>query len=72
MSLSEEMIDRWMANARAAGITLSRDEAEQIAGSGLADRLASLQELFERLEALDRTPDFLGDTAAGEVRDERQ
>ncbi|CAN5628637.1 hypothetical protein BH23CHL2_BH23CHL2_28340 [soil metagenome] len=66
--LSPEHRTRWLANLEAAGIHPDDATLERV-GGGLAERLAPLQELLERLDDRNRNPDYLHDTAGEERAD---
>ena len=49
---------RWLANMQAAGVEPDETTVERVEG-GLAERVTSLNDLFERLNAYSSNPDYL-------------
>lgn len=62
MSTPDEIIKRWNASAGSLGIRLTDDVIERHIASGLMERLATLNAIFERTGTRDVVPDYLADT----------
>jgi hypothetical protein len=62
MSTPDEIIQRWRASAGSLGIRLTDDVIERHIEGGLMERLASLDEIFQRTGTRDVVPDYLADT----------
>jgi hypothetical protein len=71
MSIDDEILRRWQANAAAAGVRLTEEDVARIVERGLLDRVQQVEAIVERAGARETAPDYLAILAAetGERRD---
>lgn len=59
MSVDESLIDRWRANAAAAGVTLTDEDIERIDSRGQLARIRAVEAIIARADAREAVPDYL-------------
>ncbi len=59
MSVDEPLINRWRANAAAAGVTLTDEDIERIDSRGQLSRIRAVEEIIARADAREMVPDYL-------------
>ena len=70
MSLPPEIVDRWKANAAAAGVALTDEDIARISAAGFPERMAAFYRLLDELDANNLPPDHLADRVNGAPADE--
>lgn len=70
MSLPPEIVERWKANAQAAGVVLTDEDIARISASGFPARMAAFQRLLDELDINNLPPDHLADRVNGASDDE--
>ncbi len=70
MTDNERIVERWLANAAAAGIDVDREELDEILEGGMAARLDWLDQVLETEDWSQVPPDFLREIPRGCTADE--